>query len=106
MGFVSGGKKLKLDRGVVNKQLMHVTDWFPTLVGVAGGNLDGTKPLDGVDQWETLRYRGHIMYSEIVQLMITYEIQVFEMLKKVSARIIGIVDYILNCHKRKQLHTI
>ena len=56
VAFVTGGNKINLDRGAVNKQLMHVTDWFPTLVGVAGGSLNGTKPLDGFDQWKTLRY--------------------------------------------------
>ncbi|GFN95654.1 arylsulfatase b-like [Plakobranchus ocellatus] len=54
VGFVTGGDNIRLGRGTVNKQLMHVSDWFPTLVGVAGGSLNGTKPLDGYDQWRTL----------------------------------------------------
>ena len=53
VGFVSGGA-LKT-RGVVNRELIHVSDWFPTLVkGVAGGSLNGTLALDGFDQWPTI----------------------------------------------------
>ena len=34
---------------------MHVTDWYPTLVNVAGGKLEEKVKLDGYDQWETLQ---------------------------------------------------
>lgn len=40
--------------GSITSQLMHVTDWYPTLVHISGGRLNGTKPLDGYDQWETI----------------------------------------------------
>jgi arylsulfatase A-like enzyme len=34
---------------------MHVTDWLPTLLSAAGGNLsDLTNNLDGVDQWDSI----------------------------------------------------
>ena len=55
VGFVHS--KLLSD-GAVGKashDLMHVTDWFPTLVHIAGGNLNGTKPLDGFNQWDTIK---------------------------------------------------
>jgi len=52
VGFVSGGA-LKAS-GVTRHGLMHVSDWYPTLVGLAQGNLNGTKDLDGFDQWETI----------------------------------------------------
>ncbi|GFS25163.1 arylsulfatase B-like [Elysia marginata] len=50
-GFVAGGRVER--SGVISKELMHVSDWFPTLVGLAKGNLNGTK-LDGHDQWSTI----------------------------------------------------
>ncbi|XP_076467826.1 arylsulfatase B-like [Babylonia areolata] len=54
VGFVRGTRFLK--GGVVHKGFMHVSDWYPTLVeGVAGGSLNGTKPLDGFNQWKSLK---------------------------------------------------
>ncbi|KAK3800064.1 hypothetical protein RRG08_015032 [Elysia crispata] len=50
-GFVAGGRVGR--SGVVSTELIHVSDWFPTLVGLAKGNLNGTK-LDGYNQWSTI----------------------------------------------------
>ncbi len=36
VGFVHG--KQLAQTGLINKQLMHVSDWLPTLVNVAGGS--------------------------------------------------------------------
>jgi arylsulfatase A-like enzyme len=34
---------------------MHVTDWLPTLLSAAGGNLSElASNLDGVDQWSSI----------------------------------------------------
>lgn len=40
----------------VSTQLMHVTDWLPTLYTAAGGNPADLQAaaLDGVDQWDAL----------------------------------------------------
>ena len=41
--------------GTVYTGLMHVSDWFPTLIeGVAGGVAAGRLPLDGVNMWPSL----------------------------------------------------
>ncbi|XP_041658370.1 arylsulfatase I-like [Cheilinus undulatus] len=38
----------------VSKDLLHITDWFPTLMGLAGGNISKSQGLDGFDVWPTI----------------------------------------------------
>jgi len=40
--------------GSVSRELIHITDWFPTLVRAAGGDPSSVPGLDGMDQWDTL----------------------------------------------------
>merc|ERR1719330_1627122 len=45
--------------GTVSRALIHVSDWLPTLISAAGGDMttmmeDGDS-IDGVDQWAVLR---------------------------------------------------
>ena len=40
--------------GATIKEPMHVIDWFPTLVKLAGGSLEQKLPLDGRDVWPML----------------------------------------------------
>ncbi|XP_017285002.1 arylsulfatase I isoform X2 [Kryptolebias marmoratus] len=38
----------------VSRDLLHITDWFPTLVGLGGGNTSQSRGLDGFDVWATI----------------------------------------------------
>lgn len=38
----------------MSNQLIHVTDWLPTLLGAAGLEIDNKVPLDGINQWKAL----------------------------------------------------
>jgi arylsulfatase A-like enzyme len=46
--------------------LMHVVDWYPTLVNLAGGNTDKTKTLDGMNVWTALSEDKSSPRTEIV----------------------------------------
>ncbi|GFO13313.1 arylsulfatase b [Plakobranchus ocellatus] len=61
-GFITGGRVER--SGVISNELIHVSDWFPTLVGLAKGNLNGTK-LDGYDQWNTIN-KGTASPREVI----------------------------------------
>jgi len=44
-------------KGVKCKELLHVTDWYPTLVNLVGGTYDQSPtPLDGMDVWNTISH--------------------------------------------------
>ncbi|RMF83148.1 MAG: arylsulfatase, partial [Planctomycetota bacterium] len=43
-----------LEGGRVIDEPLHVTDWYPTLVRLAGGSLAQPRPIDGLDIWPTL----------------------------------------------------
>ncbi|XP_077032907.1 arylsulfatase J isoform X2 [Agelaius phoeniceus] len=52
VGFVHS--PLLKNKGSVCKELVHITDWFPTLITLAEGQIDEDIHLDGYDVWETI----------------------------------------------------
>jgi len=46
--------------------MMHATDWVPTLYGLAGGNTSKLENLDGFDMWPTLGRGEQNPRSEIL----------------------------------------
>ncbi|CAK8694461.1 unnamed protein product [Clavelina lepadiformis] len=55
VGFVHGAGVKDTKR--TSMELMHVSDWFPTLLHVAGANATVTKPLDGLNVWEAITHK-------------------------------------------------
>jgi len=44
-----------LPAGARNRRPLHIVDWYPTLLGLAGARVDQPAPLDGLDAWDALR---------------------------------------------------
>ncbi|XP_047141195.1 arylsulfatase B isoform X3 [Hydra vulgaris] len=63
VGFVYS-KLIEMSR--VSHDLIHVTDWLPTLVSLAGGNVTDISFLDGFDQWATLQNKQSSQRNEIL----------------------------------------
>ncbi|KAK3098668.1 hypothetical protein FSP39_021788 [Pinctada imbricata] len=64
VGFIHS--PLLKTKGYVSQQMMHVTDWLPTLYTAAGGNPGDIKVTDGIDQWEVLSQNGTTKREELL----------------------------------------
>jgi arylsulfatase A-like enzyme len=53
--------------GTVIKEPLHIVDWYPTLLKLAGGSLEQKQPLDGRDIWPVLT-QGKPSPHEIILL--------------------------------------
>lgn len=56
----------QLQPGTTATGLMHVVDWYPTLLRLAGGDSAKAKPLDGMDLWGMLSQGQPSPRTEIV----------------------------------------
>ncbi|XP_027058114.1 arylsulfatase B-like isoform X2 [Pocillopora damicornis] len=63
-GFVHS--PLLAQKGRVSMDLMHVTDWLPTLYSVAGGDIHKLRNVDGYDMWDTLSQASLCPREEIL----------------------------------------
>ncbi|XP_077529524.1 arylsulfatase I-like [Haemaphysalis longicornis] len=50
----------------VSQQMMHITDWLPTLYASAGGDTAELGSLDGMDMWQALSTGGRSPRTEIL----------------------------------------
>ena len=69
VGFVAGGyfEQNKNHANGVSHGLMHISDWFPTILEATECSLaDNTPPLDGISQWEMLSQNKHSTRYEIL----------------------------------------
>lgn len=53
VGFVAGSLLKKPKRK--SRELMHVSDWYPTLLRLAGDTTTKDLQLDGFDIWDSIR---------------------------------------------------
>lgn len=82
VGWVGGGFAEVL-RGTVSDKMIHVSDWFPTIVhGIAGLEVgtaaDGTPALDGFDAWPNIigAIRGGSNRTEMLLWLNTHHMPV------------------------------
>ncbi|RUS71733.1 hypothetical protein EGW08_020498 [Elysia chlorotica] len=55
VGFVNSPLIRPHRRGKISNELMHISDWFPTISAMAGISLKRSLDLDGVNQWPMIR---------------------------------------------------
>ena len=51
-GFVHS--PLLVKKGRVSMEMVHVTDWLPSLYTLAGGDIHNLNNIDGIDVWNSI----------------------------------------------------
>ena len=74
MGFVHAGSRTGLlpRTGYEYHGLMHVSDWLPTLLNLAGGNASAVSGLDGHDVWPALASNATSPRTELLHNIDTF----------------------------------
>lgn len=57
---------LLLNYGYVYDGLIHITDWFTTIVNLAGGSIDSSSQVDGLNVWDAIISNSASPRKEIV----------------------------------------
>nr|XP_054768781.1 arylsulfatase J-like [Lytechinus pictus] len=87
VGFVTSPLLPLSVQGTVNKELIHVSDWFPTLVqGLAGSSLDNVT-LDGFNMWKTISSNASSPRKELLHNIDPWPNQPKEFSSNISAAI-------------------
>ncbi|XP_078000253.1 arylsulfatase B-like [Glandiceps talaboti] len=71
VGFVNSPLLSPEVRGTTNRQLLHMSDWFPTFLHLSGGEASLDKPIDGFNQWETISQGKQSPRQEILHTIDT-----------------------------------
>ena len=56
----------KIAAGTVVKEPLHIVDWYPTMLKLAGAKLEQKLPLDGRDAWATIAAGKPTPHPEIL----------------------------------------
>ena len=62
----------KIPAGKRVKEPVHIVDWYPTLVKLAGGSLEQKLPLDGKDIWPVVAQGAKTPHDALLLSAITY----------------------------------
>jgi arylsulfatase A-like enzyme len=56
----------KIKPGTIVNEPLHIVDWYPTILKLAGASLTQPKPLDGLDAWPTITQGKPTPHREIL----------------------------------------